>query len=110
MVKRDSSIKKEHRPRAGGKGKQPKHFLNKDAALDLAAAIAGVQEEKTLSRAEKHHQTQKETKALLAARRTQNKREKVKRKKEREHTSTSEIRDESINKEVPQTRKRVSFA
>ncbi|KAG6915292.1 hypothetical protein DXG01_012270 [Tephrocybe rancida] len=127
MVRRDS---KEHPSHAGGKGKQPKRFLNKDAALDLAAAIAGVQEEKTLSRAERNHQTQarqpqksdqkprisaskvklKETKALLAAQRTHSKRKKVKRRKEREQISDQAVDESAPVASKTQARRRVSFA
>ncbi|KAG5636265.1 hypothetical protein H0H81_008621 [Sphagnurus paluster] len=68
--------------RGKGKGKQRKNFLDKNAALDLAALIAGSQEEKSRVRAEKHHQIQKETKALLAAQRAKAKKDKSKRRKQ----------------------------
>ncbi|RDB19411.1 hypothetical protein Hypma_013547 [Hypsizygus marmoreus] len=87
---------------AKGRGKQPKRFLERNDALELAASIADLQEEKSLSKAEKHHHAQagqpqedpklkisasklklKETKALLAAKRTQVKKEKIKLKKQR---------------------------
>ncbi|KAG6812257.1 hypothetical protein H0H92_003713 [Tricholoma furcatifolium] len=123
MVKQVSS--KKERP-ANGKGKQTKQFLNKDAALDLAAVIAGAQEEKALSRVEKTHQIQggqsrgadkpkvsaskaklKETKALIAAQRTHNKRERIKRKKQRNEEPE---KTKSDGKNMVETRKKVSFA
>ncbi|KAF7359049.1 hypothetical protein MSAN_01245800 [Mycena sanguinolenta] len=75
--------------KAGGKGKQPKRFLDQSAALSLASSIAGIQEKKSQTRAEKNQLAQvgqsrserpsrlskskaalKETKALIAAQRS----------------------------------------
>ncbi|KAH0585649.1 hypothetical protein H2248_008871 [Termitomyces sp. 'cryptogamus'] len=132
MVKKASAPHKERGTPKHGKGKQPKNFLNQDAALDLAAVIAEAQEEKTLSKATKNHQLQaghphgvdqksklsgskmklKETKALLAAQRAHHKREKTKLKKQRERTSNEAASKSEliIISEGSRTRKKVSFA
>jgi len=115
-----------------GKGKQPKRFLDKDAALDLATSIADVQEGRSLGKAAKHRQVQaghprvdhkstpsaskvklKQTKARLSAQRTQVKKEKTKRRKQRSTDKASN--DEtgpSSSTEIPKivARKSVSFA
>ncbi|KAF8061812.1 hypothetical protein FPV67DRAFT_1510566 [Lyophyllum atratum] len=118
-------------PRAKGKGKQPKRFLDKNAALDLAAAIAEVQEGKSHSKVEKHQgqvgqprEDQKskpsaskvklrQTKARLAAQQTQVKKEKSKRRKQRSTDKPSD--DAAASGTSPETsrsvvRKTVSFA
>ncbi|GLB35664.1 hypothetical protein LshimejAT787_0212290 [Lyophyllum shimeji] len=116
-------------PRNKGKGKR---FLDNDAALDLAAAIADAQEGKSLNKVEKHRQVQavhprvdqkskpsssklklKQTKARLVAQRTQVRKEKTKRRKQ--HSEDKAANGETGSgsaTEIPKTvaRKSVSFA
>ncbi|KAG6872730.1 hypothetical protein C0995_007133 [Termitomyces sp. Mi166 len=132
MVTQALTVQKKPVVPTSGKGKQPKHFLNQDAALDLAAVIAEAQEEKSLSKAAKNHQIQaghprgfdqkpklsvskmklKETKALLAARRAHHKRGKAKLRKQRDQTSNADGGESkpTIAPKGSQTRKKVSFA
>ncbi|KAF9460914.1 hypothetical protein BDZ94DRAFT_1323746 [Collybia nuda] len=119
---------------AKGKGKQIKRFLGQNDALKLAASIAGMQEEKSLSKVEKHHQAQvgqphedrgprmstsrvklKETKALLAAQRSRVKKDKAKLRKQMQTSSNNPPGDvkalDTQSGPVKQiTRKTVSFA
>ncbi|TFK35459.1 hypothetical protein BDQ12DRAFT_317477 [Crucibulum laeve] len=113
---------------AGGNGKKHKRFLEKKDALELAQSIAGVQEKKSTTKAEKHHQAQAgqpneerkprasaarlklETKALLAAQ----KKERIKKRKHRsqgDSTPDDSNRNDSMKrKPVKPARKSVSFA
>ncbi|KAJ6500831.1 hypothetical protein C8R45DRAFT_979285 [Mycena sanguinolenta] len=102
--------------KAGGKGKQPKRFLDQSAALSLASSIAGIQEKKSQTRAERNQLAQvgqsrperpsrlskskaklKETKALIAAQRSESKKARNKRRK-------------GLNESSVPPRKSVSFA
>ncbi|KAF8209323.1 hypothetical protein K438DRAFT_1810842 [Mycena galopus ATCC 62051] len=87
--------------KGGGQGKQPKRFLDQSAALGLAESIAGIQERKSQIKVEKKHQLAqvgqsrpersprisesktklKETKALIAAQRSESKKARNKRRK-----------------------------
>ncbi|KIJ98042.1 hypothetical protein K443DRAFT_681091 [Laccaria amethystina LaAM-08-1] len=122
---------------APARRKKGKHFLAKNEALELAVSIAGVQEQKALGKAEKHHQAQpcqrnidndkprlsnsklkiKETKALLAAQRARSKKDKAKKRKRLSQDATSPPNDGDGHAHVgllsPTTkpaRKKVSFA
>ncbi|KAF8162659.1 hypothetical protein B0H34DRAFT_671841 [Crassisporium funariophilum] len=113
------------------KGKRPKHFLEKNEALMLAASIAEVQEKKSSTRTEKHHKLQagqpkevqkpgssakakiKETKALLASKRARAKKDKAKLRKRRANDGTLKNKHpEGTSSESPvkTARKSVSFA
>ncbi|KAJ7041906.1 hypothetical protein C8F04DRAFT_1176568 [Mycena alexandri] len=97
--------------KAGGVGKRPKKFLDQSAALSLATSIA---EQKSHKTAEKLTQcakltpvTQKKTKALLAARISESKKAKNKRRK------TQRQSRETLNGDdvpTPPMKKSVSFA
>jgi len=116
---------------AKGKGKQPKRFLEKNDALELAATIADIQEEKARDWVEKHHATQigkpkvdtkpkvsasklrlKEAKARLATQQTLAKKDKARARKQ-QNMAVNEAavphEGEKIEK-MARPRKRVSFA
>lgn len=119
-------------PSLKGKERKPKRFLGKNDTLQLATAIASDQEKKSLRKAERiHHfhssqpQSQKprlstskarlkETKALLAAQRSQMKNEKAKLRKGRpqEALSSDDASHEPVNSTTKPkaSGKRVSFA
>ncbi|KAJ7612091.1 hypothetical protein FB45DRAFT_939852 [Roridomyces roridus] len=105
-----------------GKGKRGKHFLDQTAALGLAESIAGLQEEKSQIKVKKNQIAQssqlpaerpprvstskaklKETKALLAAKRSETKKAKNKRRKQLKQ-------DGDEPPAPPPSKKRVSFA
>ncbi|KAJ7684312.1 hypothetical protein DFH06DRAFT_1312751 [Mycena polygramma] len=112
--------------KAKGKGKRPKRFLDQSAARSLAESIAGVQEEKASIKVEKHHLAQigqsrpersprksaskvklKETKALIAAQRSESKKARNQRRKSlKQSTSTPNGNAAS----APPIKKSVSFA
>jgi len=116
-------------PSLSENGKKPKRFLGKNDTLQLATAIAGAQEKKASSKAQRIHIARssqrespgprlsaskaklKETKALLAAQRSRKKNDKAKLKK-RDDLS----RDDASHASGPSTAKlkkpikRVSFA
>ncbi|KAJ7310597.1 hypothetical protein DFH08DRAFT_898570 [Mycena albidolilacea] len=110
--------------KAGGKGKQPKRFLDQSAALGLAESIAGIQEQKSQIKTEKHQVAQigqprperspriseskaklKETKALLAAQRSESKKARNKRRKGLKLSSSTDA-----SSMPPAAKKSVSFA
>ncbi|KAF7353899.1 hypothetical protein MVEN_01075800 [Mycena venus] len=113
--------------KAGGKGKQPKRFLDHSAALGLAESIADIQEHKSHIKVEKHQLAQigqsrperspriseskaklKETKALIAAQRSESKKARTKRRKSLNKSTLALPRDASA---APLAKKkRVSFA
>ncbi|EDR10730.1 uncharacterized protein LACBIDRAFT_324587 [Laccaria bicolor S238N-H82] len=122
---------------APARRKKGKHFLAKNEALELAASIAGAQEQKALRKAEKHHQAQphhrntddekprlsnsklkiKETKALLAAQRARSKKDKAKKRKRRSQDATFPPDDNDgharvglLSATTKPARKKVSFA
>ncbi|KAJ7290226.1 hypothetical protein C8J57DRAFT_338771 [Mycena rebaudengoi] len=113
--------------KAGGPGKQPKHFLDQTAVRQLAESIAGVQEQKSQIKVEKHQHAQagqprpdrtsgrvseskvklKQTKALLSAKLSEAKRAKSKRRKllkQSASTAPAEVTPAAL------TKKKVSFA
>ena len=106
-----------------GKGKQKKIFLDSDAALQLAESIGGSKEDVTRDKVSKHQSAShnpkpkqsrpseaklklKETKALLAAKRSQKRKDKRRQGKgQDEHKGQA-----SPPKEPSVLKKRVSFA
>ncbi|KAK0210083.1 hypothetical protein DFS33DRAFT_256718 [Desarmillaria ectypa] len=114
------------------KGKKPKRFLESQDTLDLAVSIGELQESKSKSKSDRRH-TQlvrpentrtekkssrsrlKEKKAILAAERSKNKKEKAKSRKQIGSQvgtghKTSDDQKEQPSKDRSAPRKRVSFA
>ncbi|TFK24623.1 hypothetical protein FA15DRAFT_669345 [Coprinopsis marcescibilis] len=109
---------------AKGKGKQKKQFLNNEAALRLAESIGTGREEESKHKAEKRQRVEpagkakprkvsetklklKETKAMLAARRSMNKKSK---RNSKTGTSVIEPAKDAQSGQPGKERKRVSFA
>ncbi|KAJ6567079.1 hypothetical protein B0H19DRAFT_717851 [Mycena capillaripes] len=112
---------------SGKAGKRSKQFLDPMAARGLAESIADIQEQKSQIKVEKKHQLAqigqsrperspriseskaklKETKALIAAKRSESKKARNKRRKSLKKSSSPPRGDSSS---TPLVKKRVSFA
>ncbi|CAK5263946.1 unnamed protein product [Mycena citricolor] len=114
--------------KSGGKGKQPKTFLDHDATRGLAESIAGMKEQKSHSKVARLSQAVpsrrdpatpkpkseskiklKEAKAILAAKSSSLKKDRKKRRKELTGRAPAASQD-SPNITAQPMKKRVSFA